>query len=149
MKCPFNEMFDSNTNLENYVLKKFGKPDIDWKERKKLGKDKELSIVVDWIVLVYNNDKYKSKFDITRGINKKLNFFDSILLLDFTDLKYEINNETTIKDIESLFGKSRDVSEIKDVYEISYDYYDDIYLYHLKFVFRKKKLSAIHIRTEF
>ena len=148
--CPFNEKFDDKTNLEKYVLKKFGKPEIVWKERKRLGDHKELPIVVDWIVLIYNNDKYKSKFEITRGINKRLDFFNSILILDFTDLKYGINNGTTIKDIEKLFGTPY-VKDIEDGYELEYrhGYVDDIYIYELKFVFRKKKLNAVHIQTDF
>ncbi|MCL1864647.1 MAG: hypothetical protein FWF73_02420 [Spirochaetes bacterium] len=150
--CPFNEEFDSNTNLEKYVLKKFGKPYSVSKGRDKLGLHRELvepPIVVDRLELIYEK---KYQFDITRGINKRLEFFDSIFLLDFTDLKYGINNETTIKDIKSLFGKPYNFTEIEDVYDINY-YYSfskgSPYLYHLEIVFRKKKLHSISIDVIF
>ena len=150
--CPFNEKFDDKTDLEKYVLKKFGKPNNVWKYREKLGIHREppdAPIVVDRVTLEYKN---KYQFDITKGINKRLQFFDSIFLGDFTDLKYGINNETTIKNMKRLFGKPKDVSEIEDVYEINYYYShkDNIqYLYHLEIVFRKEKLDTVHVRVKF
>ncbi|MCL1864648.1 MAG: hypothetical protein FWF73_02425 [Spirochaetes bacterium] len=150
--CPFNEKFDSNTNLEKYVLKKFGKPYSVSKWRDKLGLHREppkAPIEVDQIVLRYEK---KYEFEITRGINKKIEFFKMIFLLDFTDLKYGINKDTTIKDIEKLFGNLGGVTEIEDVYEINYYYTysdDSPYGYTLKIVFRKGKLDYIDIRMKF
>ena len=150
--CPFNEKFDNNTNLEKYVLKKFGKPDNVWKERRELGIHRELAdvpIAVERINLEYKN---KYQFKITKGINKRLEFFDSIFLGDFTDLKYGINNETTIKDIKILFGNPKDITDIKDVYDINYYYSfsdESPYFYHLEIVFRKEKLDTVHVRVKF
>ena len=148
---PFNDMkFESSTNLEKYVLKKFGKPDSVSKGRRKIGEHTlPVPIVVDRIELAYEN---KYEFDITRGINRKIEFFDLIFILDFTDLKYGINNETTIKDIERIFGKPGYVTEVKDVYEIDYYYSysdDSPYGYRLEIVFKKKKLRSIYVRALF
>jgi len=148
--CPFNEKFDNKTNLEKYVLKKFGEPDSVRKGRKNLGEHrKEWAIVTDWIEVAYQR---KYTFRIYRGVNKRLEFFDMIFFLEFTDLKYEINNETTIKDIKRLFGKPRDVTDIEDVYDINYYYsysHDSPYLYHLEIIFRKGKLSSMYVYTIF
>jgi len=144
IQCPFNEKFDSNTNLEKYVLKKFGKPDYTWKRRRP--KEEHSEVIIDHNMIEYKN----YKFDIYRGVNKRFEVFDSMLILEFTDLKYGINNKTSIKDIEKLFGKpgSIDKWENNNISFIDYVYVygdDGPYSYRLDIRFQNGKLSDITI----
>jgi hypothetical protein len=143
-KCPFNEEFTNKTDLEKYVLKKFGKPDTFYKWSGKFGEHSEVTAY--FIQLHYKN---KYEFEINKVINRKFQFFDTIFLLDFPDLKYGINKDTTIKDIESLFGKSREFTDVEDSYIIYYSYEDNDgpYYYSLKIAFSNKKLSSISVET--
>ena len=142
VKCPFNEGFDENTDLEKNVLKKFGKPDSVRKWRKKLAAHSEM--IVDNSYLSYEN----YEFEIRRGVNKKFEYFELMLILNFTDLKYGINKETTIKDIERLFGNSEDFTDVEDSYISNYSYEDNDdspYFYRLRLAFRKKKLDSLRV----
>ena len=100
VKCPFNEEFGENTNLEKYVLKKFGTPDSTRKWRSQIADHDER--VADKIELMYEN----CEILIYRWVSKKrFEIFKGIFMLDYTDLKHGINKETTTKDIERIFGK--------------------------------------------
>ena len=154
VKCPFNEGFNGKTNLEKYVLKKFGKPDKVVKGRDALGDADSADIVVDRIWLEYTEedpgDKYS--FTICRGVSKRFEVLERIYICKYTDLKYGINEETTIRDIENLFGRPRKVQNIQreendtasDIH-YRYAYSDGPYVYHLSFGFRKEKLNSIGI----
>jgi len=107
IKCPFNEEFKKNTNLEKYVLKKFGKPDRVIKDRGPLGHGDAENIITDIIILQYfvENPSDKYEFAIKKGVSKRFEFFKYISIFNLTDLKYGINKKTTMRDIENLFGK--------------------------------------------
>ena len=142
VKFPFKEKFDNKTNLEKYVLKKFGKPDSLRRKRDTLGEHSE--VIADYSYLEYKN----YDFEIIRGVNKRFKCFNKIFLLDFIDLKYGINKDTTIKEIEGLFGKSKDFTDVEDSYIINYDYEDNsTYFYRIRITFGNKKLDSITIRV--
>ena len=142
VKCPFNEGFDENTDLEKYVLKKFGKPEPDNLRRKRGKVGEHSEVIADYSWLMYEN----YEFEIMRGVNRKFKCFEKMLILDFKDLKHGINKDTTIKDIERLFGKSEDFTDVEDSYIINYDYEDDsTYFYRIRIAFRDKKLKSIRI----
>ena len=151
VKCPFKEEFKNNTNLEKYVLKKFGKPDSveKWKDVIHDYSD----VVVDRIDLNYKGNYL---FSIYRGIKKKFEVFKKIFILNFSDLKYGINKEATVKDIERLFGQPNEIQNIQReenkkgrpdmVYHYSFNC-GDSYVYHLSIGFRKKKLDSVGINV--
>jgi hypothetical protein len=120
VKSPFKDEFNNKTNLEKYVLKKFGKPKYTRKWRAALSDHSEVS--VERTSIVYK----KSSFEICRGLSKRFEVFESIYNIpDNIDLKYGIKKkETTIKDIEGLFGKPEKVDIDQD--STSYIY---IYIY--------------------
>ena len=163
VKCPFNEEFKNNTNLEKYVLKKFGKPDVFGKGRTSLGDAANAYIIIDEIWLEYlkkdPDDKYSS-FIVYRGVSKRFEVFSKIYIQNFIDLKYGINEETTMRDIENLFGRPILKGRPEEVqkrrqkgsrygYTGSYYYLynEDPYVYHLDFEFEKGKLDSIHIKV--
>ena len=156
VKCPFNEAFDDKTNLEKYVLKKFGKPDSFQKARGTYDQDNK--VLTDWIEIVY--EKYT--FEIYKGVinNKRFEIFRKIYIDDYTDLKNGINNETTIKDIERIFGRPREAKYLQreesdegndTIYHYNYNDYDNNspYYYHLDIGFRREKLNSIGININF
>ena len=110
VKFPFKDEFNNKTNLEKYVLKKFGKPKYTRKLRTCLYDHSEIN--VERISIVYD----ESSFEICRGVSKRFEVFESIYNIpDNIDLKYGIKKkETTIKDIESLFGKPEKIKIIQD-----------------------------------
>ena len=150
VKCPFNEEFDENTDLEKYVLKNFGNPD-SIKKRKKLMDINEIAI--NETRLIYNKNY---SFEIYKWISKKKGFeiFKKISMSNFPDLKYGINKNTTTKDVEALFGKPESMSIIqrkesdKDDNTIYYYIHgpDNLYIYDLNIRFEKEKLRGISIR---
>ena len=146
-KCPFNEKFDNKTDLEKYVLKKFGKTDrID----RRRGPTAEHSV----IIADKTNIRYENvSFLIYKGVNKKFNGFKEIFMSNFINLKYGINNETTTKDIEGLFGQPIKIEDIKKKEnekgnDTIYYYYreDGPYSCLLEFRFRREKLNYMAIR---
>ena len=138
VKCPFNEEFDSNTNLEKYVLKKFGKPKYIRKWRAPLYDYSK--VVADQIYIQYVG----YSFDIYRGVFKKFEVFKNIYIRrDYTDFKYRINNETTIQDVERLFGKPESVDD-RDSYFYIYSP-EGPYQYHLRIAFIDGKIYSISI----
>jgi len=153
VKCPFNEEFNNKTNLEKYVLKKFGKPNKVTKSREGLN-DADEDIIVDKIWLEYTEkdpgDRYS--FTIHRGISKRFEVFTKISIYNFIDIKYDINEETTIEDIENLFGKLNELNirridnDIKTYYDALYNP-DGPYVYHLDIGFKNGKLNYIHIKV--
>lgn len=160
VKCPFNEEFDDKINLEKYVLKKFGKPNRVSKVRGTTGEHS--GVVVDKIGIEYEN----YSFSIYRGIEKRFEVFKEISMLNYTDLKYGINEETTMRDIENLFGKpelrgrDEEVQSIQQKGSAAYSYtgfynyyYEDNdkspYRYRLDIGFTKGKLGSISVNTLF
>jgi len=147
VKCPFSEEFDSNTNLEKYVTKKFGKPDSTRKVREMLYDYSK--VVADKTYLTYE-ERYEIL--IYRGVFRKFEVFKTVFILDFTDIKHGMNKETTIKDIERLFGprevqsgRGKENNSYSDTI-YSYTYSDDgPYTYNLDIGIRKKKLRYISI----
>ena len=151
VKRPFNEEFDDNTDLEKYVLKKFGKPDSIRKWRDILYDHSE--VVADKIQLSYK----KYSFVIYRGVFKKKKFevFQRISVPDYIDLKHGINKETTIKDIERLFGKPEKIENIQrtegylgcDIYYCYYVYINKQYIhrYDLEIGFKNGKLDYLSV----
>ena len=141
IKCPFNEEFKNNTNLEKYVLKKFGKPDSVYKWR---GGTSDFSeVIAEHIHLTYKKNYI---FWINRGVNKKFEVFTKIYIKDFTGLKYGINKDTAIKDIERLFGLHYSGNRQEDDIRYSYTYSDDSqYVYHFGIGFWKGELYYISI----
>ena len=164
-KCPFNEEFKKNTNLEKYVLKKFGKPDRVIKDRGPLGHGDAENIITDIIILQYfvENPSDKYEFEIYKGVSKKFEFFKYISIHNLIDLKYGINETTTMRDIENLFGKpildgrDEEVENLKrkgsDAYSYTgsykYSHRNDghLYYYLFQFGFNKGKLKYIYIET--
>ena len=140
IKCPFNEEFDDKTDLEKYVLKKFGKPDRVSRSRGAINDFSE--VIADHIYLIYG-EIYE--FWINRGINKRFEVFKIIFMSNFIDLKYGINKDTTIKDIEKLFGLHYSGNQQEDDIRYDYTYKDGPYLYHLGIGFWKGKLNYISI----
>ena len=150
IKWPFNEELDDNTDLEKYVLKKFGKPDSIRKWRDWLGDHSE--VVADKIELLHKDYAiliYKWVFK-----RKRFEVFKSIAMTNYTDLKYGINNETTIKDIERLFGKPDEIQNIQreksdarsDVLYYYYVHEDSVaYVYSLGIGFRKGRYRYISV----
>ena len=138
VKCPFNEEFDKNTDLEKYVLKKFGKPDIIEKWRDWLGDHSER--FGDKIRLVYDG---KYLFYIHRWVfkSKKFEIFKGISIYNYADLKHGINKETTKKDIENLFGPLKGIDTGYYCYNP-----DGPYIYHFNIGFEKGKVYSISIR---
>ena len=110
VKCPFKDEFDDKTSLEKYVLKKFGKPKSIEKLRTWLYDHSE--VIVDRIHIEYKG----YSFEICRGVSKRFEVFERIYNIpDDIDLKYGIKKqETTIKDIEKLFGKPEKVDIDQD-----------------------------------
>ena len=153
VKCPFNEEFKKNTNLEKYVIKKFGKPDEFGKGRDTLGNAVVADIIIDEIWLKYSEkmpgDIYS--FRIYRGVSKRFEVFAGIYINKFTDLKYGFNEETTIKDIDNLFGKPKEHGIKRKGNDIKQYYYcysnDGPYVYHLYIRFTDEKLDSIDINT--
>ena len=151
IKCPFNEEFKNNTNLEKYVLKKFGKPDSVWKRRGPIYDNS--GIVADIFKLKYEKS---CTFWIYRGINKKFEVFAEIFIYNYADLKYGINEETTIRDIENLFGKPKKVNKVpkekgRPYSYTGYNYFypnDDKYLYNLYFRFKEGGLDCISVEVD-
>ena len=160
VKCPFNEEYDDKTNLEKYILKKFGKPDKFGKGRTSLGDADAADIVIDEIWLRYyetSSVDEKYSFVIYRGISKKFEVFARIYIYNYTDLKYRINENTTNRDIENLFGKPNEFEQKKidgDDYK-KYSYYtssynkNSPYYYQLHLRFKGMKLDYINIETRF
>lgn len=150
VKCPFDEEFDDKTNLEQYVLKKFGKPDKFGKGRAPLGDASGADIITDKIWLRYDR---KYSFIICKGVSKKFEVFDEIYIYNFIDLKYGINEETAIRDIESLFGKPKRIQQKRNdtysytIYYYDFDNKDNPYIYFLYFGFRDEKLHSIEIEA--
>jgi len=156
VKCPFKDEFNDNTNLEKYVSKKFGKPDKVVKVRDVLGAG-STDIVVDRIWLEYTEedpgDRYS--FTICRGVSKKFEVFEKISIYVYTDLKYGINKETTMKDIGILFGLPKSIQNIQreenDTASDTIYYYlystAGPYVYHFTIGFRKAKLNNINIKN--
>jgi len=127
VKCPFNEEFKKNTNLEKYVLKKFGKPDSASKSR---GAINDFSkIIAEHIHITYKD----YIFWLNRGVNKRFEVFTKIFIKNFTGLKYGINKDTTIKDIEKLFGlryggdRQEDNIHLHSVYNDGSPYISSLY----------------------
>ena len=159
VKCPFNEEFNNKTNLEKYVLKKFGKPDKLGKGRTSLGDADTANIIIDEIWLRYYEkypDDGKYSFVIHRGISKRFEVFARIHIWNFTDLKYGINEKTTIRDIENLFGEPESVKrgpreDGRPYSFIDYEYWysndDNLYFYRFDLGFRDGKLYSIYIET--
>ena len=143
VKCPFNEEFNDKTNLEKYVLKKFGKPDSV--ERGEIAIDEVNGVEGDRIRLTYDG---KYSFEIYKWTFKKKKFeiFRLIYIKDCTDLKYGINNETTIKDIERLFGNPGSIEKREgDVAAYYYSYGTNQYLYNLAIGLGEGKLYSLRI----
>ena len=152
VKCPFNEEFKSNTNIEKYVLKKFGKPDEVIKVRGPLDDTTGADIIIDHIELRYS-EKYS--FVIYRGISRKFEIFSRIYMYKFIDLKYGISEKTSIRNIENLYGNPESVKKrprTKDRpysftdYRYSYSS-DDSHEYFLYFGFLEGRLHSIEIIT--
>ena len=139
IKCPFNEEFKNNTNLEKYVLKKFGKPDSASKSRGAINDFSE--VIADHIHLTYKG----YIFWINRGVNKRFEVFTQIYIKNFTGLKYGISKETTVKDIERLFGLYYSGDRKEDNIRYDYTYKNGPYLYHFGIGFRNGELSYISI----
>ena len=162
VKCPFNEEFKNNTNLEKYVLKKFGRPDEILKGRGSLGYGSNTGIIKNQITLRYY-EKYS--FIIYRGVSMKFELFSEIYIYTFEDLKYGINEKTTMRGIENLFGKpilDGQPEEVKNFrrkgsdayrYTGSFLYYDHSkdddfsYRYCLVFRFWEGELKTINVIT--
>ena len=158
VKCPFNEEFDDKTNLEKYVLKKFGKPDSVRKRRAPFG---DIDII-NKIDLRYEKNY---SFSIYRGVKKRFEFFRNIKIFNYSDLKYGINEKTTIRDIESLFGKPEmaikgsrtsilpngyaDSRDDDTLYAYRYNNGDNLYYYFIDFGFKEGKLNSIYIDAYF
>ena len=148
VKCPFKEEFDDKTDLEKYVLKKFGKPYTTNKLRRALYDHCE--VVVDKIKIEYE----ESLFRIHRGVSKRFEVFERIYgIPDDADLKYGIKRkETTIKDIERLFGKPEVVTIIKDFTSYKYTYNTNQYKYKydldIRFINGKYIFLSIDTRIE-
>ena len=140
VEWPFNEKFNDKTDLEKYVLKKFGKPDSTRKWRAPLGDAYYREVPADKIQIEYES----YSFEIYRWVYKKKRYeiFKGISIYDHTDLKHGINEKTTIKDIERLFGKPDSVGN----YSYSYLYTTDKYSYHFDIVFIGGKLTNLSIR---
>jgi hypothetical protein len=147
VKCPFNEVFDNKTNLEKYVLKKFGKPEKVWKWRDVVNDSSD--VLVDVIDIEYEN----YLFVIKKGVKKNFEVFTQIFILNFLDLKYGINKETTMRDIENLFGQPYEAKIIKRKEKDEEDgaayYYiygeNNRYVYHFSIGFIKGKLNSMGI----
>ena len=164
-KWPFNDKLKNTTNLEKYVLKKFGKPDRVIKDRGPLGHGDAENIITDIIILQYfvENPSDKYEFEIYRGVSKRFEFFKYISMYNLIDLKYGINETTTMRDIENLFGKpsldgrDEEVENLQrkgsDAYSYTgsyrYGHNNDghLYYYLFDFGFRKGKLVYIYITT--
>ena len=164
VRFPFNEEFKINTNLEKYVLKKLGKPDEVTKGRDSLNDTDGADMVVYRIWLEYSERRSGDKFSFTicRGVSKKFEVFEKIYIERFIDLKYGINEKTTMRDIENLFGspalegRPEEVQNLQrkgsDVYSYTgyYSYLyspDGPYVYHLNFGFSEGKLDSIKIKV--
>ena len=146
VKCPFNEEFDEKTDLEKYVLKKFGKTDRIRKWRGPTGEHSK--VIADKIDIIYEKDR----FVIYKGVNKKFKVFETIFISNYIDLKFGIDNETTIKDIERLFGQPKKIDNIKrekndeGINSIYYYFRNDgAYSYNLDLGFIQKKLNYIRV----
>ena len=151
VKCPFKEEFKNNTNLEKYVLKKFGKPDNFGKVKSGFGDAGNEDIFGYEIWLNYTEKNPGARFTIFRGISvngvsKKFEIFKYLSIYNLTDLidfKYGINIKTTTRDIENLFGKSGNLE--KKYYDS--DNEDSPYYYFLTFGFEEGKLNSLYIET--
>jgi hypothetical protein len=159
VKFPFNEEFKNKINLEKYVLKKLGKPDEFGKVRKGFGDGPNEDIFGDEIWLEYTEKDFGDRYSFTifrvvsfMGISKSsFEFFKYLSIYDLTnlsDLKYGINEKTTTRDIENLFGKSGNL-EKKTYYYESSDNKDIPARYILKFWFKKGKLDSLYIEARF
>ncbi|MCL1864572.1 MAG: hypothetical protein FWF73_02030 [Spirochaetes bacterium] len=170
VKCPFNEKIEKNTDFVKYFLKKFGKPD-EFKRGQVYPGDNSGLIAVEETLLEYDEkyrfiihsctrdlEEYTKEF--RKRINKKFKVIREISIYSISDadLKYGLNTETTIKDIERLFGKP-DWSHGDTTYVYSYDACDSTYCsaleriemfyYRLYLEFKKGKLIKIKIETKF
>jgi len=145
VKCPFNEEFNDKTNLEKYVLKKFGKPDKLKKWRGPLDKTAGANIITDEIEIGYSA---KYAFGIQRGVSKKFEVFETIAIKNPTnvDLKYGINEETTMRDIKNLFGEPLEAKEGSYYYRYSSYNSGGAYVYHLHIYFENGKLYYLEIK---
>ena len=139
---PFNEEFADKTDLEKYVLKKFGKPDNVVKGGMFGEHREERKLIVDRIELEYKN---RYQFRIYRGVNKRLEIFARIFMLDFVDLKYGINKETTIKDIKKLFGQPEYFTDVDNSYIANYSCDNSPYYGRLRITFGDGKLNSMTI----
>ena len=146
VKFPFKDEFD-NTNLEKYVLKKIGKP--KWIEKFRTTLYDHSEVVIDRIHIEY--DGYS--FRICRGVSKRFEVFETIYATpDNIDLKYGIKKkETTIKDIEGLFGKPEKVTNIKNYtsYEYIYSTEQYKYLFDIRFIDGKWEFFSLDTKILF
>ena len=141
VKCPFKDEFDDKTNLEKYVLKKFGKPKYMRKWRAVIYDNSE--VIADQIQIAYKD----YSFEIHRGVYKRFEVFKYILILeDFQHIKYGINKETITKDIKRLFGRPERIKD-RDSYFYSYSP-DGQYSYHLNITFIDDKIYSISIEIK-
>ena len=100
-------------------------------------------VVADQIQIAYED----YSFEIYRGVSKRFEVFNSIYNIpDGIDLKYGIKKkETTIKDIERLFGKPEEVYINQDQTSYTYIYSINQYDYKLYIRFKKGEVAGINI----
>lgn len=171
VKCPFNEKIEENADFAKYFLRKFGKPD-EFKKGSAFPGDLSTIIEAEQTLLGYNG-KYRFKIwkcvrYLESGSTRKFKTIKEIRIYSVSDadLKYGLNSETTIKDIDRLFGKPKDIEnytrEKDSPYADTRYYYEydtnpsstsidisekELFWYSFDLRFRNGTLSELEIET--
>jgi hypothetical protein len=136
---PFRSEFKRTGNLKKNIIDKFGKP---LSVEKFYGYLRENSnIRIDETRIHYNN------YDFTICKTKYFKIIRNMFITDFSDVKYNINEEATMDDIEALFGERTESRT--DIYYKSIQCGRNKWRYLMDFHFKKNKLDGIYIEKRY